>query len=90
MARWKCCQVAAVPKPEGNIDLKPRRSCVVFEACEKARLGLFRSTVNLHGHAAVGVVLLTYRCVGESDWRVVARLLLRTWASTVHVLSPCY
>ena len=38
MARWKCCQVAAVPKPEGNIDLKPRRSCVVFEACETARL----------------------------------------------------
>jgi hypothetical protein len=65
---------------------KPSSSCMAVEACETARPGCSMSTVILHGQEAVGVVLLTYRCMGARQ----AGELLFDWYSRHGQLRRMY
>lgn len=70
---------------------KPSSSCMAAEACETARSGCFRSTVNLLGQEALEVVLLTYRCMGArgTGWTA-TQDIVGHGACTVHFLLMTY
>lgn len=81
--RWAACGHFYARRERVTSIWKPSSSCMAVEACETARPGCFRSTVNLHGQEALGVVFLTFGCMGV---RRTGKLLLDCYSRQEQLL----